>query len=487
MANGSSAGCPTLANMSFRDFQPERERLWLLEAACRHGVVYPQGGDIWLRQSPAVESRTGAPRHSVVSGRRRRVVHKFSCAVLISGRLFPWILVDRAVSARAELPVLANHLSSAPKRGLSMRLRDGFAALVLVVVASSTQPDEALGDCPDVDLGSTLPIYVSGSTTGANNNFAGFCGGGGSPDVTFQYTTPVEGTYTFHLPNWTFDPVISLRDGCTGLELVCHSPRVTAGLSAGRTVIIVVDGNQGNQSGDFSLQITGPTVTPTPTPTATPTPSVTATAPSCPGGPIGGCRTSSLSAKGSFQYKDVSSNDTKDQLQWKWSKGSMTTQGRVRRPADHDELPALHLRRRVDLILDSTIPAGRHVRASNPKPCWKDKPKGFDYKDKDSTADGISQLKLQEGLIAGKAQIQVKGKGTLLDDPTLPFGQPVTVQLHNAESGPLLGGRLQLPGPARTLPDRRPDSSRTKQTEWRTSTIEAPPRGAVARTAHRAV
>ena len=42
---------------------------------------------------------------------------------------------------------------------------------------------------------------------------------------------------------------------------------------------------------------------------------------------------------------------------------------------------------------------------------------------------------MQEGLVAGKAQIQVKGKGSLLDDPSLPFSQPIMVQLHNTESG----------------------------------------------------
>ncbi len=61
--------------------------------------------------------------------------------------------------------------------------------------------------------------------------------------------------------------------------------------------------------------------------------------------------------------------------------------------------------------------------------------KGFDYKDKDLTPDGIEQLKLKEGLAAGQASIQLKGKGTPLDDPTYPIAQPVTVQLHNTTSG----------------------------------------------------
>ena len=40
--------------------------------------------------------------------------------------------------------------------------------------------------------------------------------------------------------------------------------------------------------------------------------------------------------------------------------------------------------------------------------------------------NGIQQLKLKQGLGAGKASINLKAKGTLLDDPLLPLSQPVT-------------------------------------------------------------
>jgi len=177
------------------------------------------------------------------------------------------------------------------------------------------------------------------------------------------------------------------------------------------------------------------TATPTPTKTATPTPTATATLPTCASGPVAGCRTPAVGAKASLQYKDAVGNDPKDQLQWKWSKGAVTTKAEFGSPLTTTNYQLCIYDGASTLIFDATIPAGGLCGASNPKPCWKDKPKGFDYKDKDLTPDGISQMKLQEGLVAGKAQIQVKGKGTALDDPALPFGQPVTVQLHNAESG----------------------------------------------------
>jgi hypothetical protein len=178
-----------------------------------------------------------------------------------------------------------------------------------------------------------------------------------------------------------------------------------------------------------------PTPTATPTKTVTPTPTVTATAPTCASGPIAGCRTPAVGAKASLQYKDRVGVDTKDQLQWKWSKGSVTTKAEFGTPLTTTSYQLCIYDGASALIFDATIPAGGLCGASNPKPCWKDKPKGFDYKDKDLTPDGVNQLKLREGLVAGKAQIQLKAKGALLDDPALPFGQPVTVQLHNAESG----------------------------------------------------
>ena len=122
-------------------------------------------------------------------------------------------------------------------------------------------------------------------------------------------------------------------------------------------------------------------------------------------------------------------------LPQKWIKGAVTTKAEFGTPLTTTSYQLCIYDGTSTLIADATIPAGGLCNVAKPKPCWKDKPKGFDYKDKDLTPDGISQMKLQEGLIAGKEQIQVKGKSTLLDDPTLPFTQPITVQLHNAESG----------------------------------------------------
>jgi hypothetical protein len=181
-----------------------------------------------------------------------------------------------------------------------------------------------------------------------------------------------------------------------------------------------------------------PTVTPTATvtltpgvPTATATPTPTVTAP-CGAVPVAGCRTPTVRAKAQLQSNDKSP-DTKDQLQWKWQKGSLTTKADFGTPLTTTSYQLCIYDTASTLLYDATIPAGG-LCGTTLKPCWKENGSGFAYKDKDLTADGVEQLKLKQGL-DGKAQIQVKGKGMRLDDPSLPFAQPVTVQLHNLENG----------------------------------------------------
>ncbi len=172
-------------------------------------------------------------------------------------------------------------------------------------------------------------------------------------------------------------------------------------------------------------------MTPTTTMTATPVETVTATptpggTPVCGMVPLGGCRTPAVAQKAILQLKDKTPS-SKDQLQWKWSKGAVTAKAEFGDPTATTHYQ-LCIYDSTDLILSAPIPAGGMCGT---KPCWKAKPKGFDYKNKAATPKGVTQVKLQEGLTAGKAQIQVKGKGDLLDDPVIPISQPVTVQIFN--------------------------------------------------------
>ncbi len=80
------------------------------------------------------------------------------------------------------------------------------------------------------------------------------------------------------------------------------------------------------------------------------------------------------------------------------------------------------------------------------------------YADKSAKHDGITRVELHVRPRTGKSNLKVTGKGPLLDDPTFPLVQPVTVQLHGGSacwegthSAPALKNDA---GPARRFTDR---------------------------------
>ena len=60
--------------------------------------------------------------------------------------------------------------------------------------------------------------------------------------------------------------------------------------------------------------------------------------------------------------------------------------------------------------------------------------KGFKYKDKLKTADGVMKVKLRAG-VPGKGKAIVKAKGPNLPPLPLPMTGPVIAQLQNSEGG----------------------------------------------------
>ena len=147
---------------------------------------------------------------------------------------------------------------------------------------------------------------------------------------------------------------------------------------------------------------------------ATPGPLPDASRPSCPG-------------KAQIQLKNKTP-DTGDALVWKWSKGSRTT---VLDFGDPTTTTAYELciYDQGGLKLSASVPADNICAG---KPCWAAiGAKGFKYKNKAATPDGLTQILLKEGA-DGKAKISVKGKGVNLDDPNLAtLAEPVRVQLQN--------------------------------------------------------
>jgi hypothetical protein len=147
-----------------------------------------------------------------------------------------------------------------------------------------------------------------------------------------------------------------------------------------------------------------------------------------------GCRTPLVPQKGLLLLKNKSDN-AKDQVVWKWIKGSATAKAEFGDPVNgttgyqlcvYDQTGGV-----PNLVLDATAPPGGTCNIAKPTPCWKMTKSGFKYKDKDLTPDGVLILTLKEGA-ASKSKVVLKGKGVNLGMPTsLAIVQPVTVQVSN--------------------------------------------------------
>jgi hypothetical protein len=144
-------------------------------------------------------------------------------------------------------------------------------------------------------------------------------------------------------------------------------------------------------------------------------------------------------AKSKLIIKDKTDN-TKDKLVWKWTKGGATTL------ADFDDPTAASTYALCfyegvgsTLIGEAEIEAG-----SNWGPVGS---KGYKYKNTAGNADGVTKVLVKSGT-AGKSKALVKGKGANLPDFTLPLdvaGPGVVVQLRNNGNGKCLTSAFDQP------------------------------------------
>ncbi len=146
--------------------------------------------------------------------------------------------------------------------------------------------------------------------------------------------------------------------------------------------------------------------------------------------------TSCLTAvKASLQVKDHPTKPA-DQIKWKWSKGSAFAHGDLGDPSATTSYTLC--------IYDQTasVPALATSLTVTPSALlWQNKnPKGWKYKDKVGSSDGVVQVQLKPGL-AGKTKAQVKAKGAGVPTPTafsptemFDLDPDVTVQLFASDS-----------------------------------------------------
>ncbi len=135
------------------------------------------------------------------------------------------------------------------------------------------------------------------------------------------------------------------------------------------------------------------------------------------------CRQSTAPRAGRLRLSNRS-DTSKNRLDWTWGKGVATAKAAFGSPDSTTEYAFCVYDGTDQLIMSADIPAGT---------LWNETSSGFRYKDRASTADGVSSIVLTQGLQDGKAKIALGGKGTELDMPMLPIAPgalPLRAQLE---------------------------------------------------------
>jgi hypothetical protein len=115
------------------------------------------------------------------------------------------------------------------------------------------------------DIGSAIGAgVVISNTCGAVNQYRPVCASSQASDHSYLWTAPASGSYTFSTQYSGFDTILQLYTWPGATPLACNDDAlgtrqssVTAELSAGQRIIIVVDGYASN-CGAFYLHIRGP-------------------------------------------------------------------------------------------------------------------------------------------------------------------------------------------------------------------------------------
>lgn len=152
------------------------------------------------------------------------------------------------------------------------------------------------------------------------------------------------------------------------------------------------------------------------------------------------CRQPTAERKSVLLLRDKMPDD-RDRLVWNWRKGEATLKSEFGNPLATDGY-ALCLYEDDALVQGFEIPAGQQCSG---RPCWKETTRGFSYKDRDLTPDGVSTLRMTEGQVDGKTTLGVRGKGVRLGMPDLTALTGVLeVQLQRT-GDPLCWGAVYTP------------------------------------------
>ncbi|MBI1817100.1 MAG: hypothetical protein HYR72_19160 [Deltaproteobacteria bacterium] len=187
----------------------------------------------------------------------------------MSASFYGTVLYVRAGGcAGAELACDSNGGNYVSESRVTVALTEGQSIVIVADGLSGSRGAfhlavDLLPPCPDTDLGSALPLSISGTTAGAVDGLrSNLCGFGRGPERTFQYTAPVTGNYIIDTYGSSYDTTLYVYDGaCAGTELACNNDargvdaQVTVPLTTGQSIAIVVDSSWNGASGPFNLNI----------------------------------------------------------------------------------------------------------------------------------------------------------------------------------------------------------------------------------------
>jgi len=139
------------------------------------------------------------------------------------------------------------------------------------------------------------------------------------------------------------------------------------------------------------------------------------------------CKTAGVKARARLSLRNSARND-QDRLLWEWRRGAAATKAEFGDPIGSDAYD-LCLYDATGLVGSFTAPAGGFCGSRS---CWRGSARGFRYRDRERTPNGIAGMLLQHGNTDGKSQIRIEGRGARLGMPRLEaLAPPVVAQLRN--------------------------------------------------------
>lgn len=159
-----------------------------------------------------------------------------------------------------------DNAGSSPQSEVVLKLTGGQPIVIVVDGQSAEYGDVAVNiapvACPRSDI-SNVGFPMTSTTVGGSNTHDGACGGVGYAEKQMRYTASKAGLYRFSVSSSDFGPALYVTQGvaCDGPLLQCAQnianggvAEVTRYLEANESVVLTVDGRDGEGAFELSVQ-----------------------------------------------------------------------------------------------------------------------------------------------------------------------------------------------------------------------------------------